>query len=65
MYQYKAVLKSTKEVIAENHTIEKIEADIKHFQRETKHGIHTKGGDTIQIFHVFRDGSKEELLKEI
>lgn len=65
MYQYKAILKSTKEVIAQNHTIDKLENDIKHFKREQKKGVHTRANDSIEIFHVHRDDGKEELIKII
>lgn len=65
MYQYKAILKSTREVIAENHTIEDLEKDIKHFKRGQKHGEHTRENDLIEVFHVFRDGSKDKLIKTI
>ena len=65
MYQYKAILQSSKEVIAENHTIEKIENDIVHYKRQQKKGIHTHANDNISIYHVFRDGTKEKLIKTI
>lgn len=65
MYQYKAILKSTQEVIAENHSVDQLLADIKHFKREQKHGEHTRSGDSIEIFHVHRDGSKKELIKVV
>ncbi|MBN3534680.1 MAG6790 family protein [Mycoplasma procyoni] len=69
MYQYKAILKSTKEVIAQNHTLEDLEKDIKHFIREQKRGIHTNSNVPIEIYHVQRDktsgveNSKEKLVK--
>lgn len=71
MYQYKAVLKSTKEVIAQGHNLDDIEKSIKHFIREQKKGIHTHGNDPIEIFHIERnktDGSrksKEKLIKVV
>ena len=65
MYQYKAVLKSSKEVVAQNHTIEQLMHDIKHFKREQKHGVHTQGNELIEIFHVHRDTGKEEFVKVV
>ena len=65
MYQYKAILKSTKEVIAENHSKEQIMHDIKHFKREQAKNIHTHGNDQIEIYHTFRDGSKDKLIKVV
>ena len=65
MYQYKAILKSSKKVVAENHTIDSIENDILHFRRQQKKGIHTQGNEPIEIFHVHRDDKKEKLIKII
>ena len=42
MYQYKAILKSTREVVAEGHSLEDLEKQIKHFKREQKRNIHTR-----------------------
>ncbi|UWD33906.1 MAG6790 family protein [Mesomycoplasma molare] len=71
MYQYKAVLKSTKEIIAKGHTLEDIEKEIVHFIREQKKGIHTNSNVPIEVYHIQRnktDGtnlSKEKLVKTI
>ena len=67
MYQYKAILKSNKEVIAEGHNVEDIEHKVKHFKREQKKGLHTKGNDVIEIIHNKIDHisgkKKEQLIK--
>ncbi len=69
MYQYKAVLKSTKETIANGHSIDDIEKQIIHFKREQKHGLHTNMNDKIEIFHVKRDqlhgDGKDVLIKTV
>lgn len=52
MYQYKGKLKSTKEVIAEGHSIEEIEKLILHFKRGQKKKKHTDGNVPIEIYHV-------------
>lgn len=55
MYQYVAILQSTKETIAEAHTISEIEGMVVHFRRGQKHGEHTHGNDKVEIFHIQRD----------
>ncbi|MCK5867131.1 MAG: hypothetical protein KAG14_01905 [Mycoplasmataceae bacterium] len=69
MYQYKAVLKSSKKVIAEGHSVEDVEHKVKHFKREQKKGLHTKGNDVIEIIHNkinhISGNKKEELIKVI
>ena len=69
MYQYKAVLKRSKEIIAEGHSIEDIEKQIVHFKREQKHGFHTNMNNEIEIFHVRRDqlhgDKKNDLIKVV
>lgn len=65
MYQYKGILKSSKEIIAEGHTVESVEHQALHFRREQKKNVHTQMNDPIEIFHVFRDGTKEKLVKII
>ncbi len=69
MYQYKAVLKHNKEVIAEGHNLEDIEKGIKHFKREQKKGIHTNMNNAIEIIHVKRDqlhgDGKDEIIKVV
>ncbi len=69
MYQYKATLKSNKEVIAQGHSIEDIEKQILHFKREQKHGLHTNMNNQIEIFHVKRDqlhgDGKDVLIKTV
>ncbi|PAF54693.1 MAG6790 family protein [Mycoplasmopsis agassizii] len=71
MYQYKAILKSTKEVVAEGHSVKDVENDIKAYRRAQKKGEHTKGQELIEIYHVFRektegeDNSKKELIKTV
>ena len=69
MYQYKAILKSSKKVIAEGHNVEDIEHKVKHFKREQKKGLHTKGNEVIEIFHNkinhISGKIKEELIKVI
>ena len=71
MYQYKAVLRSTKEVIAEGHNITDIEHSIVHFKRAQKKGEHTHGNDLIDVYHIQRDKvhgkheAKEVLVKTI
>lgn len=69
MFQYKAILISTKEVVAEGHTLQDVENEIVSFRRGQKKGLHTKGNEKIQIFHVQRNQkegtwkAKEELIK--
>ncbi|AAT28074.1 MAG6790 family protein [[Mycoplasma] mobile] len=69
MYQYKAVLKSTQEIIAEGHTVEDIEHQIVAFRRAAKKGDHTRSNEQVQIIHVKRaqkEGAnlaKEEVVK--
>ncbi|MCK5806870.1 MAG: hypothetical protein KAG91_00570 [Mycoplasmataceae bacterium] len=67
MYQYKAILKSSREVIAEGHNIEEIENKVKHFKREQKKGLHTKANDVIEVIHNkinhVSGKKKEELIK--
>lgn len=69
MFQYKAILKSTKEVIAQGHSIDDIEHQILSYRRRQKKGEHTRSNENIEIFHVQRnqkEGSKkikEELIK--
>lgn len=55
MYQYKAVLKHNKKLIAEGHTVQEIEKLIVRFKREQKYGIHTNANNQIAIIHVLRD----------
>lgn len=69
MYQFKAILKSNREVIAEGHTIDDIEESILHFRRQSKKGIHTRSNEDIEIYKIYRNQkegeyhSKEELVK--
>ena len=67
MYQYKAILKSSREVIAEGHNVEDIEHKVKRFKREQKKGLHTKGNDVIEVIHNKIDhvsgNTKEEIIK--
>ena len=65
MYQYKGLLKSSREIVAEGHTVEDIEHEVLHFRREQKKAIHTKGNEPVEVVHVFRDGEKEKLIKII
>ncbi|CAM9096784.1 MAG6790 family protein [Mycoplasma marinum] len=69
MYQYKAVLKSTKEIIAQGHTLEDIEKEVVGFRRGHKHGIHTDSNVQIEIFHILRDqkegNGKDRLIKVV
>jgi hypothetical protein len=68
MYQYKAILKSTKEIVAEGHTIEDIEKQIIHYKRQQKKGFHTHGNEPVQIFHVQRNqetGKHKDLLLKV
>lgn len=68
MYQYKAVLESSKETIAEGHTLDEIMHHIVHYKRQQKKGAHTHSNDKIAIYHVQRDHvhgkrSHEKLVK--
>lgn len=71
MYQYKGILKSTQEVIAEGHTLEDVEHQIVTFRRGQKKGEHTRANEQIQIVHVKRsqkEGSflaKEDIIKVV
>ena len=65
MYQYKAILKSTKETVAEGHTVQDVENQIVHFKRQQKRGEHTDMNVPVEIFHIYRNGEKEELVKII
>ena len=66
MYQYKAILNSSKEVIKKDHTIEDIEKFIVGWRRKNA----DKSSEKIEIIHVFRSNkltwkSKEELVKVV
>lgn len=63
MYQYKAILKSNKKIVAQDHTIEGIENKILHYRRKAKKGFHTRENEPVEIFHVFRNGKKQKLIK--
>lgn len=71
MYQYKAILRSSQEVVAHGHTIEDVEKQIVHFKRQQKKGVHTNQNNPIDIFHVERNKtsgshkSKHILVKSI
>lgn len=63
MYQYKAILKSNRKIIAQDHSVEGFENKILNFRRKAKKGFHTRENEPVEIFHVFRDGKKEKLIK--
>ena len=69
MYQYKAVLKSTKEVIAEGHSVDEIEKSVLHFRRQQKRNEHTEMNVPVEVIHVKKNveknSYKEELVKII
>ena len=69
MYQYKAVLKSTKEIISKGHTIEDVEKEIIGFRRGHKYGLHTDSNVQVEIYHVLRDQKeghgKDKLIKVV
>jgi len=69
MYQYKAVLKSTKEVIAEGHSVEDIEHAVLHYRRQQKNNSHTEMNVPVEVIHVKhnveKNINKEELVKII
>lgn len=71
MFQYKAVLLSTNEIIAEGHSVQDVENDIKKFKRAGKKGEHTRVNEKIEIIHIQRDQrkgvwySKEETIKVV
>ena len=70
MYQYKGVLKGSKEVIAEGHTVADIEHATLHYRREQKKGQHTNANVPVEIIHVKHNieshhVNKEELVKII
>ena len=55
MFQYKAVLRSSKKVISEGHDVEDVLHGVKNFRRGQKYGIHTDSNVPVDIFHVKRD----------
>ncbi|WP_036463841.1 MAG6790 family protein [Mycoplasmopsis sturni] len=69
MYKYKAKLVANGEIIAQENSLDDLNAAIKRFRRGQKHGLHTKANENIEIIHVQRDGlhgkefSKEEIIK--
>ncbi|WKX02369.1 MAG6790 family protein [Candidatus Mycoplasma mahonii] len=69
MYQYKAMLRRNKEVIAEGHTVEGIEKQVLHYKRGQKKGEHTNMNNEIEIIHIKRDqlhgNPKETLIKVV
>lgn len=71
MFQYKAILKSTKEVIAEGHSVDDVEKQVITYRRGQKRGEHTRSNENIEIIHVHRNKKegtqhvKEELIKII
>ncbi|MGL5521760.1 MAG: MAG6790 family protein [Metamycoplasmataceae bacterium] len=71
MYQYKAILVSSREVIAEGHSVQDVENAIKTFRRGQKRGEHTSENEKIEILHIFRNQKegktniKEEIIKVV
>lgn len=68
MYQYKAILSSTREVIAQEHTIEDLENAVLHYRRGQKKGEHTLGNVKVEVYHIENDHDgriKEKLIKSI
>lgn len=68
MYQYKARLTTSLEIIAQGHNVEDVEHQIKKFRRAQKRGEHTKMNIPVEIIHVFRDlkkGQGKEILLKI
>ena len=69
MYQYKAVLKHSKQIIAEGHSLEDVENQIVHFKRGQKYGRHTNMNNEITIIHNLRDKVsgkyKEKIIKVV
>lgn len=71
MYQYKAKLVSSQEIIAEANNLEDLNAQIISFRRGQKRGEHTSGNEPIQIIHIERNSlkgknlSKEEIIKTV
>ncbi len=63
MYQYKAILKSNRQIIAQDHSVEGVENKILNFRRKAKKGLHTRENEPVEIYHVFRDGKKQKLIK--
>ena len=55
MYQYKAILRSTREVVTEGHDLEDVLSGVKTFRRGEKNGEHTNSNIPIDIYHVKRD----------
>lgn len=71
MFQYKALLKGSKELIAEGHTVENVENQVLHYRRQQKKGEHTNMNNPVEIIHVQRTHlndhrqEKEVLIKII
>ena len=69
MYQYKAMLKSNRTIIAEGHSVEDIEHAVLHFRRQQKKNAHTKMNEPVEVIHVKhnveKNQHKEELIKII
>ncbi|WP_127942810.1 MULTISPECIES: MAG6790 family protein [unclassified Mycoplasma] len=68
MYQYRARLKSSQEIIAESHTLENIEHQITAFRRAQLQGKHTKMNEPVEVIHIFRNkkqGTGKEVLVKI
>ncbi|MGL4343096.1 MAG: MAG6790 family protein [Metamycoplasmataceae bacterium] len=66
MFQYKAVLVSSKKVIATGHSVKDIENDILSFRRKQKKGEHTQQNEKIEIIHMQRnqkEGSSKAIEK--
>ena len=55
MFQYKAVLRSNKNVISEGHDVVDVIHGAKSYRRGEKKGEHTNSNVPIDIYHVKRD----------
>lgn len=71
MFQYKAILKSSKEIVAQGHSVEEVEHQIVSYRRGQKRGEHTRANENIEIYHIQRNQKegnlrvKEELIKVV
>jgi len=55
MFQYKAILRTSKETVSEGHDLEDVLHGVITFRRGQKHGEHTLGNVPVDVYHVKRD----------
>ena len=65
MFQYKAILRSNKQIVSEGHNIEEVIHGVRSFRRGEKNGDHTSSNVPVDIYHVKREknsGNHQDIL---